>query len=230
MARPRIRTHDRRGTRADRPRPREGPALAAGPHSSDASSNPTCNASCSASFFLVCSPRLQPAAQWVRGPPCRPAGTRTGANAASCIRRTSRQADCSGAPPKPTSVTQPQPGGSDSSVELVDGIGSSFPLGATAGAPVAARSVQYPPRPPPCEPQANRAFANSLVRCITVTRTSSPRDLPLTHQPESDLGWPPTLCPWHCPRPRRTPPRSSPARRPASGRRSHANWPDAATD
>src|SRR5271156_4246033 len=87
----------------------------------------------------VRSPWLQPAAQWVRGPPCRPAGTRTGANAASCIRRTSRQADCPGAPPKPTSVTQPQPGGSASSVEPVDCIGSSFPLGATAGGPFAAR-------------------------------------------------------------------------------------------
>ena len=44
------------------------------------------DASCSASFMLrssVRSPWLQPAAQWVRGPPCRPAGTRTGANAAS---------------------------------------------------------------------------------------------------------------------------------------------------
>jgi hypothetical protein len=44
----------------------------------------------------------------------------------------------SGASPKPTSVTPVQPGGSPSSVERVDDINSSFPVGATAGAPVAA--------------------------------------------------------------------------------------------
>ena len=119
-----------RGAGPSDQRTREGPA-----------SRPVLD-SCSDSlcFCLFAVPRLQPAAQWVRGPPCRPAGTRTGASAASVIRRTSHQADCSRAPPKPTSVTQTQPGGSTSSVERVDGIGSSFPLGATAGAPVATRS------------------------------------------------------------------------------------------
>jgi len=73
-------------------------------------------------------------------------------------------------------VTQPQPGGSASSFERVDAIGSSFPLGATAGAPVAAR-FQFSIHPAlPCEPTANRAFAKALVGPGRVTRTSSLRD------------------------------------------------------
>src|SRR5580704_11545835 len=81
------------------------------------------------------------------------------------------------APPKPTSVTQTQPGGSTSSVERVDDIGRSFPLGATAGAPIASRWHQYLPRPAPCEPHANWAFAKTQVGRDAVTRTSSIRDV-----------------------------------------------------
>ena len=58
------------------------------------------------------------------------------------IRRTSHQAVTLAASPKPTSVTHVQRGGSASSVEPVDGIGSSFPLEATSGAPVATFSLQ----------------------------------------------------------------------------------------
>ena len=134
-----------------------------------------------------------------------------------------------GAPPKPTSVTHPQPGGSASSVEPVDCIGSSFPLGATAGAPVAARCFQYPPRPPPCEPHANWAFAKSLVGCASVTRTSHRCDLTPASGPGVATTRSPTLWPWHCRHPRRTRPRSSPARRRASGRRSPASWRGGAT-
>ena len=85
MARPHRGTHDAAAAPdgAD-----EGPASRPALTRSDAS--------CKCFVLSVCSPRLQPAAQWVRGPPCRPAGTRTGANAASCIRRTSRQAELLG--------------------------------------------------------------------------------------------------------------------------------------
>src|ERR1700677_144114 len=95
------------------------------------------HASCSASvgyvLFSVCSAWLQPAAQWVRGPPCRPAGTRTGANAASFIRRASRQADCPWSATETDSVTQPQPGGSASSVEPVDCIGMLLSIRGNGG-------------------------------------------------------------------------------------------------
>ena len=81
---------------------------------------------------------------------------------------------------EPTSVTQVQPGGSPSSVERVDGIGSSFPLGATAGAPVAAMALKYPPHSPPCEPHANWAFANDpghrALRHTNFTNCAGDRD------------------------------------------------------
>ena len=51
-----------------------------------------------------------------------PARSRPHSYAGPHAKRTTRKA-----PPKPTSVTQPQPGGSASSVEPVDCIGSSFP-------------------------------------------------------------------------------------------------------
>ena len=113
------------------------------------------------------------------------------------------------------SVTPPQRGGSASSVEPVDCIGSSFPVGATAGAPVAARSSQYPPRRRPCEPHANWVFANALVRRASVTRTSCPRDPGPVHRPGVATARSPNVWPWHCPHPERTPPHSSPARPPA---------------
>ena len=58
----------------------------------------------------------------------------------------------------PTSVTQVQPGGSPSSLEPVDVIGSSFPLEATGEAPTAV-GTKYPPHPPPCEPHLNWTFS-----------------------------------------------------------------------
>ena len=88
---------------------------------------------------------------------------------------------------------------------------------------------QYPPRPPPCEPHANWAFAKALVGRASVTRTSYPRDLTRGTAPGVTTTRSPTLWPWHCRHPRRTRPRSSPARRPASGRRSPGSWRDAAT-
>jgi hypothetical protein len=57
---------------------------------------------------------------------------------ASIMRRANHRVIFCAASPTPTSVMQVQPGGSPSSVERVDVIGSSFPLKATGIAPTAA--------------------------------------------------------------------------------------------
>ena len=116
----------------------------------------------------------------VRGPPCRPAGTRTGASAAIVRRRTSRHVGCTVASPKPTSVTQPQRGGLLSSVELVDILGSSFRLRQPRVRRLLLTHIQYLPRFRPCEPHANWEFANVLFRRCVRGRTSHDRRLGTT--------------------------------------------------
>jgi hypothetical protein len=110
----------------------------------------------------------------VRGSRSRPTGTRTGASAATVKRRASRRRSCSAAPPASTPVTRFQSGGSPSSVERVDVIGSSFPLGATSTRPQPLY-CQYLPRALLCEPLVTWLFANALVIAAGATQYSSDR-------------------------------------------------------
>ena len=116
----------------------------------------------------------------VRGSRSRPTGTRTGASAATVKRRASRHRSCSAAPPASMPVTRVQSGGLPSSVEPVDVIGSSFPLGATDLVRGRSRS-QYLPRVPRCEPLLTWLFANALVIVPGATQSSSdrPTDTPV---------------------------------------------------
>ena len=72
-------------------------------------------------------------------------------------------------------MTQAQPGGSPSSLERVDVIGSSFPLEATDGCPLPLLSSSICLIGSPCEPHANRTFAKRLVSGSPDTQSSSNR-------------------------------------------------------
>ena len=158
--RPRVHPHHSAAAREqDRPR---GPALY------------------SCLWIVHTAHRHQPSAFWVRGSRSRPTGTRTGASAATVKRRASRRRSCSAAPPASVPVTRVQSGGLPSSVEPVDVIGSSFPLGATDLVRSRSRS-QYLPRVLRCEPLLTWLFANALVIVPGATQSSSdrPTDTPV---------------------------------------------------
>ena len=98
--------------------------------------------------------------------------TRTGSSAATIIRRALNHVSCAAAPPTSTSVTRVQSGGSPSSVERVDVIGSSFPMGQRAIS--RSRSFcKYLPRGLRCEPLLTWPFANTLVAAPCATQSSS---------------------------------------------------------
>ena len=141
--------------------------------SPDASRTGPESRSCTRVFGCVHTAHTAPAfGVGVRGSRSRPTGTRTGASAATVKRRASRLRSCSAAPPASSPVTRVQSGGSPSSVERVDVIGSSFPLRRRTLA--RSRSAfQYLPRAPPCEPLVTWPFANALVIAPYATQSSS---------------------------------------------------------
>jgi len=137
---------------------------------------------------------------------------------------------CSAAPPTSASVTRAQSGGSPSSVEHVDVIGSSFPLTATAESSVAYWN-QYLPQRNEGEPLMNCSFANALVTDVRETQSSSDwrrtRRLSASDRaPSHHL----QCCAWRFRPPKRTQPHSLPDHRPASAQTSPENLRRAGTD
>ena len=93
------------------------------------------------------------------------------------MRRASRHADCTDAPPKPISVTQLNPADRPPRSSLSIASAAPFHSGLRRVLRLPLAATKYPPHPPPCEPHANWAFAKALVAATSVTRTSHRRDL-----------------------------------------------------
>ena len=138
-------------------------------------------------------------------------------------RRTSRQVNRSAASPKPISVTQSQPGGPPSSVERVDCIGSSFPLGGNGGCSVCRLLwTSIPPRSRAVNPTRTGRSRRPRSGDAGVTRTScicvlrrlvarrqAPGEEPPPRETHGDrIGSSRTLWPWLSRPPRRTRPPS----------------------
>jgi len=146
------------------------------------------------------------------------------------IRRTLHRASCAAASPTSTSVTRFQSGGSPSSVEHVDVIGSSFPLRATAESSIADLlpvSPSLAPKGTPFELHvrkgAGRGFSGNTMfirpvfghrDCHETCAPAVPRRIAYT--PATRRGQSPPAPQWNMTQPRFVPARFIPPRLPKS--------------